>query len=66
MPDPHSLTGTLFDSPVPPGTSWPEDPADANTPVARHPAEVRRLAVDADPADMLDAILAAAKEAAGL
>jgi len=38
----------LFDSPVPPGTGWPGDPADATTPVARSPAGVRRLAARAD------------------
>jgi uracil-DNA glycosylase family 4 len=26
---PHPLTGQLFDSPVPPGTGWPDDPANA-------------------------------------
>ena len=31
-------------SPVPPGTGWPGDPATAETPVARTPAQVRRLA----------------------
>ena len=31
-------------SAVPPGTGWPEDPATADTPVARSPAHVRRLA----------------------
>lgn len=50
MPDPHPLTGVLFDSPVPPGTGWPEDPADADTPVARDADEVRRLAAEAEPA----------------
>ncbi|MBM6980356.1 MAG: uracil-DNA glycosylase [Actinomyces succiniciruminis] len=52
MPDPHPLTGALFDSPVPPGTGWPEDPADADTPVARDADEVRRLAAEADPATL--------------
>ncbi len=37
----------LFQSPVPPGTGWPGDPADADTPVARTPAQVRRLATGA-------------------
>jgi uracil-DNA glycosylase len=32
---------------VPPGTGWPEDPAAADTPVARSPADVRRLAASA-------------------
>jgi uracil-DNA glycosylase family 4 len=41
---PHPLTGELFPSPVPPGTGWPGDPADASTPVAGTPAQVRRLA----------------------
>jgi uracil-DNA glycosylase family 4 len=45
---PHPLTGRLFASPVPPGTGWPGDPADAGTPVARTAAGVRRLAASAD------------------
>lgn len=51
---PHPLTGQEFTSPVPPGTGWPEDPADADTPVARTPAAVRRLARAAvqDPAGL--------------
>lgn len=40
----HPVTGQLFDSPVPPGTGWPGDPATASTPVARTPLSVRRLA----------------------
>ena len=32
--DPHPVTGELFASPVPPGSGWPGDPADADTPVA--------------------------------
>ena len=43
---PHPATGELFDSPVPPGTGWPDDPAAPDTPVARTPAQVRRLAAD--------------------
>jgi len=42
-PLPHPVTGQLFDSPVPPGTGWPDDPADPATPVARTAAQVRRL-----------------------
>lgn len=42
--DPHPVTGQPFPSPVPPGTGWPGDPADPDTPVARTPAQVRRLA----------------------
>jgi uracil-DNA glycosylase family 4 len=41
---PHPATGELFASPVPPGTGWPDDPAAPGTPVARTPAQVRRLA----------------------
>ena len=35
MTDPHPLTGVRFESPVPPGTGWPGDPARPGTPVAR-------------------------------
>lgn len=41
---PHPATGELFESPVPPGTGWPGDPATPETPVARTAAQVRRLA----------------------
>lgn len=41
---PHPVTGDVFTSPVAPGTGWPDDPADVDTPVARTPAQVRRLA----------------------
>jgi len=41
---PHPVTGALFGSPVPPGSGWPGDPAVVETPVARAPAQVRRLA----------------------
>jgi uracil-DNA glycosylase family 4 len=51
---PHPLTGDLFPSPVPPGSGWPGDPAAADTPVARTPAEVRALA-DASGLDALTA-----------
>ncbi len=43
-PLPHPLTRQLFESPVPPGTGWPEDPAAPDTPVAHDPVDVRRLA----------------------
>jgi uracil-DNA glycosylase len=43
-PLPHPVTGALFASPVPAGTGWPGDPADAATPVARSAAGVRELA----------------------
>jgi uracil-DNA glycosylase family 4 len=41
---PHPVTGQLFESPVPPGTGWPDDPAASDTAVARTAAQVRRLA----------------------
>jgi uracil-DNA glycosylase family 4 len=41
---PHPLTGELFESPVPPGSGWPEDPAVRRTPVARDADEVVKLA----------------------
>jgi uracil-DNA glycosylase len=46
---PHPITGELFDSPVPAGTGWPDDPATARTPVCSDRSEVARrasLAVD--------------------
>ncbi|MGZ4455984.1 MAG: uracil-DNA glycosylase [Nocardioides sp.] len=49
---PHPLTGQAFASPVPPGTGWPDDPADPTTPVARTPDEVRRLAGEATLAEV--------------
>lgn len=52
VPLPHPLTGELFDSPVPPGTGWPEDPAPTGTRVARTAAGVRRLAAAADLAEV--------------
>ena len=47
-PLPHPLTGVVFSSPVPPGTGWPGDPADATTPVAGTVAGVRRIAEGCD------------------
>jgi len=41
---PHPVTGRPFDSPVPPGTGWPDDPAEAGTEVATSAWAVRRLA----------------------
>jgi len=49
---PHPLTGEPFDSPVPPGSGWPDDPATATTPVARTAEDVRRLAAAADLAEV--------------
>lgn len=55
MSDPHPVTGQQFDSPVPPGTGWPGDLATEDTPVARTPAQVRRLAAGASDVAELDA-----------
>jgi len=44
----HPVTGQEFASPVPPGTGWPGDPADASTPVAHDADDVVRLAATAD------------------
>ncbi|MGV0806236.1 uracil-DNA glycosylase [Mycolicibacterium setense] len=51
---PHPRTGDLFSSPVPPGSGWPGDPAEASTPVAKTAAQVRRLAARAATLDELD------------
>ena len=52
---PHPVTGQLFDSPVPPGTGWPGDPAAAATPVADTAEAARRLAAGAETVAELDA-----------
>jgi len=51
----HPITGQVFPSPVPAGSGWPGDPADADTPVARTPAQVARLAAGAATTGELDA-----------
>jgi len=48
---PHPLTGELFESPVPPGSGWPEDPAVRRTPVAGNASDVLRLAATGDVGD---------------
>ena len=53
---PHPLTGESFPSPVPPGAGWPDDPAEAGTPVARTADDVARLAATDDLA-ALDALV---------
>lgn len=53
--DPHPLTGQFFASPVPPGSGWPGDLADAATPVAHDAAEVAELAAGSVSFDDLDA-----------
>lgn len=52
---PHPITGRAFDSPVPPGTGWPGDPADSSTPVAVSAADVASLARTADDVRALQA-----------
>ncbi|MGH3967010.1 MAG: uracil-DNA glycosylase family protein, partial [Mycobacterium sp.] len=51
----HPRTGALYESPVPPGTGWPGDPATARTPVASTPAQVTTMAEAAATAGQLDA-----------
>ena len=54
-PLPHPITGQPFASPVPPGTGWPDDLADVDTPVAHSAAEVVELASSATSLAHLDA-----------
>jgi len=50
---PHPRTGARFDSPVPPGSGWPGDPATSSTPRARDAGKVAALAgAVADLADL--------------
>lgn len=44
MQFPHPRTGARFDSPVPPGSGWPGDPATSSTPRARDAGQVAALA----------------------
>ncbi len=44
MQFPHPRTGARFDSPVPPGSGWPGDPATTSTPRARDAGQVAALA----------------------
>ncbi|KRF27339.1 uracil-DNA glycosylase [Phycicoccus sp. Soil802] len=53
--DAHPVTGLLFESPVPPGTGWPGDPATAATPVARTSGQVDALACTSPDIAELDA-----------
>src|SRR3954465_746901 len=45
---PHPLTGQLFESPVPPGSGWPEDPAVRRTPVAHDAGQVVEFTATGD------------------
>jgi uracil-DNA glycosylase family 4 len=51
----HPVTGGLFESPVPPGTGWPGDPATSATPVAATAADARRLSGSAEGVEELQA-----------
>jgi uracil-DNA glycosylase len=51
----HPRTGSVFDSPVPPGTGWPGDPATARTAVASGPAQVASMALAVESPAQLDA-----------
>jgi uracil-DNA glycosylase family 4 len=53
--DPHPVTGVRFESPVPPGSGWPGDPATAATPVARSAAQADALACTSPDVAELDA-----------
>jgi uracil-DNA glycosylase len=51
----HPRTGAMFDSPVPPGSGWPGDPATARTPAAETPAHVASMAAAVRTVEELDA-----------
>jgi uracil-DNA glycosylase len=51
----HPRTGVMFDSPVPPGTGWPGDPATSHTAVAETPARVASMAAAVRSVEELDA-----------
>src|SRR6201995_641870 len=51
----HPRTGAFFDSPVPPGTGWPGDPATARTAVASAQAQVAAMALAVESPAQLDA-----------
>ena len=53
--DPHPVTGERFESPVPPGSGWPGDPASAATPVARNASQTDALACTSPDVAELDA-----------
>ena len=51
----HPRTGVMFDSPVPPGSGWPGDPATSRTAVAETPAHVASMAAAVRTVEELDA-----------
>jgi uracil-DNA glycosylase family 4 len=54
---PHPRVETLFDSPVPPGTGWPGDPATPDTPAAETPAQVEAMASAVQSLPQLDGLV---------
>ncbi|MFM8599489.1 MAG: uracil-DNA glycosylase [Mycobacterium sp.] len=52
---PHPRTDAPFDSPVPPGAGWPDDPATAATPVAADAPQVAALAAGVTDLEQLSA-----------
>jgi len=51
----HPRTGALFDSPVPPGSGWPGDPATPRTAVAGTAVQVASMAAAVSTVEELDA-----------
>jgi uracil-DNA glycosylase len=51
----HPRTGEMFDSPVPPGSGWPGDPASSRTSVASTAADVASMAAAVRTVEELDA-----------
>jgi uracil-DNA glycosylase len=51
----HPRTGAMFDSPVPPGSGWPGDPATTRTAEAETPAHVASMAAAVRSVEELDA-----------
>jgi uracil-DNA glycosylase family 4 len=51
----HPRTGVMFDSPVPPASGWPGDPASPQTAVAESPAHVASMAAAVKTVEELDA-----------
>jgi len=51
----HPRTDVMFDSPVPPGSGWPGDPATSRTAVAQTPAHVASMAAVVRTVEELDA-----------
>ncbi len=52
---PHPRLATVFDSPVPPGSGWPDDPASTDTPIASTPGDVVAIAAAVTTVAELDA-----------